>query len=282
MKWKIISMEGSAIARRLGVMFGMEMSGSVEGKYDGLIFISVGPWHIDNLHKFKGVPKILYWTGTDVRLFLEDKKRKPDFDDAIHVTDSPGLISKLGGKIPLVYFLPMPPYLPVAEIELERPYGILIYITRHVARDVERTKAVIKELPNIPIYVLKGQGVKIIDNKFQKNIVDFEWICEEEKRKLFRNVSVYLRLMNFDGLSQLVIEMKSLGRHVFYTNPTPFCDFVVSGESSKEIARRVLDKIETPLDMVGAEWYKTVFSKENFSKTAKTLCAERGWDFPYE
>jgi hypothetical protein len=280
-KWKIIAMDNSAVAIRLGVTFGIETARKVEGKFDGLIFFNVGPNHLSHIVKFYNVPKILYWTGTDVKMFLEDKKSKPDFSKSIHVTDSPNLISKLGEKISTVYFLPIPLYLPVPKIELEEPYGVLVYINRHIARDIRRTKAVMEELPNIPFFVLSGQGTKVPKEEFPSNVTTFEWISEERKRDLFKKVSVYLRLMNFDGLSNFVIEMKALGRHVVYTNPAPFCDFVTLEESPKTIANRVERKMKMPLDTEGAEWYKTVFSKENFSRTAKELCAKKGWDFPY-
>lgn len=275
-------MDNSAVAIRLGITFGIETARKVEGKFDGLIFFNVGPNHLSHIVKFNDVPKILYWTGTDAKIFLEDKKSKIDFGESIHVTDSPGLISKLGEKIPMVYFLPIPLYLPVPKIELEEPYGVLVYINRHIARDIERTKAVMKELPNIPFFVLSGQGTKIPEKDFPTNVTTFEWISEERKRDLFKKVLVYLRLMNFDGLSNFVIETKALGRHVVYTNPAPFCDFVSPEESPKTIANRIERKMKTPLDIEGAEWYKAVFSKENFLNTAKSLCAKKGWDFPYE
>jgi hypothetical protein len=188
--------------------------------------------------------------------------------------------SKLSTKIDVVW-VPRPFYLSTIDIEIGKPPGVLIYINLHEARDIDRTKKVIKLLPDIPIYLTAGQGRKVIKESFQNNIIDVGWISGEQRYDLFKKISVYLRLMNFDGTSQFVIEMKILGRHVFYTLPAPYCNYVKSEDSPQEIAQAIREQINVPIDLEGAAWYRKVFSKRNFVETIRSLCALKAWDFPY-
>jgi len=281
MIWKIVSYDNSVFAKRLNRMFGIEVCLKPEGRFDGLFFFNMAPAHLSFAHKYHRIPKICYWTGMDARLFVEDKNASADFGNALHVTDSPLLVGKLSQKVSSPCFLPIPPYLPNLDIGIERPAGILMYLTDHKARDIERSKAFIKQIHDIPIYMLHGKGKKVVDGKFQDNIIDLDWIEDEARESIFRKVSVHIRLMHYDGLSQTVVEMKMLGRHVFYTEIVPYCNPVEADDSPSDIAELVRQKIDAPLDIEGAEYYRRVFSKENFLKIITELCALKGWDFPY-
>jgi hypothetical protein len=281
MKWKIVTTENSEIAYRLGRMFGMEVSDEVDDRCDGLFLFAMGPSHLARMGKIRHVPKICYWTGTDSRLFLE-RSDVVDFGEAIHITDSPWLPIKLSTKIPLVCFVPLPPHLSQVDIEIQRPGGIMMYLTHHPARDIERSKALIRQIPDVPVYVFHGKGRKVIDGSFQSNIVDVDWVPDEDRKEIFKQIAVHVRLMNFDGLSQTVIEMKMIGRHVFYSNPSPYCEYVAPEDSVEAIANRIRSKLDCPLDIDGAWWYRSVFSKSNFLTIVKRLCALKRWGFTHE
>jgi hypothetical protein len=277
MIWKIISYDDSIFTKRLQQMLGREVCREPEGKFDGLFFFSMNPRHQYLAAGYQQTPKICYWTGSDGRQFLGDGKAIDNFGLALHATDSPLLVMKLSIKLPTPCFIPFPPYLPKSEIKIEGPPGILMYVAECEAQDVGRSKAFINEIRDIPIYVLHGRGKKAIFS--YDNIVSLDWIEDDDKEEIFKKVSVFVRLMNFDGLSQTVVEMKSLGRHVFYTGFAPYCHQIQESDSPSRIAENVRSIINAPLDIEAAKWYRKVFSVENFRKITGKLCQTKGWDF---
>jgi hypothetical protein len=85
--------------------------------------------------------------------------------------------------------------------------------------------------------------------------------------------------MKLDGLSQTVVEMKTLGRHVFYTTPMAHCHLIEPEESVESVATKIRAVIGSPLDEEGAKWYRSIFTVENFKNIVGDLCKQEGWNF---
>jgi hypothetical protein len=279
MIWKIASSDNSVFARRLERMLGLEVCIRPEGKFDGLFFFTMNPTHRRLASDQYGqVPKVCYWTGSDAKQFLDNAGEKDGFGSALHATDSPMLVAPLSKKLSSTpRFIPLFPCLPKPEIEIEGAPGILMYVPEAEAQDVKRSRALMDKIRDIPIYVLHGKGKKAISS--QDNVVSLDWIEDDDREGIFKKVSIFVRLMNYDGLSQTVVEMKSLGRHVFYTGLAPYCNRVSAADSPETIADKVRSTVNEPLDAEGAEWYRKVFSMENFKRITRKLCQTKGWDF---
>jgi hypothetical protein len=278
MNWKIISGDRSIFAQRLAGMLGLEILPRPEGSFDGLFFVDMLPENMAISQQYKTTPKICYWTGSDTRIFL-NHGASSEFGPSIHVTDSPWLTIKLNARIPNVCFLPMPPDLPDLTIPIEANPGILMYLNKHPARDIERSLSFIRAIKDIPIYIIRGPGVGV-GIPTQENVTDLKWIPDNKRGELFKKVSTHVRFMHYDGLSQTVIEMKMLGRHVFYTTHFPYCNYVDQEEKVEVTAQRVRETIQLPPDREGIEWYWSIFNRDNFSRILGDLCEKKGWGFP--
>jgi hypothetical protein len=279
MTWQIISGDRSIFAQRLAGMLGLKIFSQPQGSFDGLFFVDMLPENMAISQEYRGTPKICYWTGSDARLFLNDGAGR-EFGPSIHVTDSPWLTIKLNSRIPNVCFLPMPPDIPKFDIPLEPNPGILMYLNQHPARDIKRSLSFIQSIHDIPIYVMRGPGIGV-DILAQENVTDLKWIPSDDKREeIFKKISVYVRFMLYDGLSQTVIEMKMLGRHVFYTSNFPYCNYVDPKDGVDAVAKRVREVISLPLDKQAIKWYWSVFNRENFNKILGQLVKKEGWSFP--
>jgi hypothetical protein len=278
MNWQIISGDRSIFAQRLAGMLGLKIFSQPQGSFDGLFFVDMLPENMAISQEFKSIPKICYWTGSDARLFLNDGAGR-EFGPSIHVTDSPWLTIKLNSRIPNVCFLPMPPDIPKFDIPLEPNPGILMYLNQHPARDIKRSLSFIQSVHDIPIYVVRGPGIGV-NPPVQENVTDLKWMTDDEREEVFKKVSVYVRFMLYDGLSQTVIEMKILGRHVFYTSHFPYCNYIDPKEDVETVAQRVREAISLPLDREAVKWYWSVFNRENFNKILGQLVKKEGWSFP--
>jgi len=275
--WQIISGDHSIFAHRLAGMLGLEIYPKPQGSFAGLFFVDMLPENMAISQEYEGIRKICYWTGSDARLFLNNGA-SAEFGPAIHVTDSPWLTIKLNSRLPNVCFLPMPPDVPKFDIPVEEP-GILMYLNKHPARDIKRSLSFIQSIHDIPIYIIRGPGMGV-DIPAQENVTDLKWMSDDAREEVFKKVSVYVRFMLYDGLSQTVIEMKILGRHVFYTTPFPYCNYVDPKDDVEMIAQRVRETVLLPLDQEGRKWYWSVFNKENFERILGQLCKNKGWSFP--
>ena len=275
--WQIISGDHSIFAHRLAGMLGLEIYPKPQGSFAGLFFVDMLPENMAISQEYGGIRKICYWTGSDARLFLNNGA-SAEFGPAIHVTDSPWLTIKLNSRLPNVCFLPMPPDVPKFDIPVEEP-GILMYLNKHPARDIKRSLSFIQSIHDIPIYIIRGPGMGV-DIPAQENVTDLKWMSDDAREEVFKKVSVYVRFMLYDGLSQTVIEMKILGRHVFYTTPFPYCNYVDPKDDVEMIAQRVRETVLLPLDQEGRKWYWSVFNKENFERILGQLCRDKGWSFP--
>jgi hypothetical protein len=278
MNWQIISGDHSIFAQRLAGMLGFEILARPEGSFDGLFFVDMLPENMAISQEYRTTPKICYWTGSDSRIFLNNGASS-EFGPSIHVTDSPWLVGKLNSRIPNVCFLPMPPDLPNITVPLEPNPGILMYFNQHHARDIERSLSFIRCIRDIPIYVVCGPGMGV-DIPTQENVTDLKWVRDDKRGDLFKKVSVHVRFMKYDGLSQTVIEMKMLGRHVFYTTRFPYCNYIDQEEKVEVTAQRVREAISLPRDEDGIKWYWSIFNRDNFSRILGKLCEKKGWDFP--
>jgi hypothetical protein len=278
MNWQLVSGDRSIFAHRLGQMLGLKIHTEPEGSPDGLFLVDMLPENMAISQQYRAIPKICYWTGSDARLFLNNGASS-EFGPSIHVTDSPWLAIKLNARLSKVCFLPMPPNLPKFDIPVKQP-GILMYLNKHGARDIKRSVAFIQAVQDIPIYVMRGPGIGV-DLPVQENLTDLKWIPnDDEREELFKKVSVYVRFMLYDGLSQTVIEMKMLGRQVFYTTPFPYCNYIEPEESVESVAQRVREAISLPPDRQARKWYWSVFNRENFNRILGQLVKKEGWSFP--
>jgi hypothetical protein len=282
MNWRVVSPNWCIFGKRIASMLNIECSDKAEGA-EAAIFIEMFPGMIEEGLRYKHMPKICWWTGTDVRVYLANPQVY-DFGNTVHVTDTPWLIYPLSKKVHPVCFLPMPCSLPSDN---PPPYpkdpAILLYLSDHQARDIPRSVEFIKFNQWCPIYVTSGPGVplpRVLDNFVQPNVYLIRHMEDNGRIELFSKISIYVRFMYFDGMSQLVVEMKSIGRHVASTIMTPFCEFIQPEYTQQEISDAIKELSKNPPVPEGRDWYRSVFSMDTFSRTLKGICELKKWGSP--
>jgi hypothetical protein len=279
MNWRVVSPQWCVFGKRIASMLGVEWSDKAEGA-EAEIFIEMFPGMIEEALKYKSTPKICWWTGTDVRVYSANKETY-DFGNTFHVTDTPWLIYPLSKKVHPVCFLPLPCSLNSDEAP---PYpkdpAILMYLSQHQARDIDRSIEFLEFNQWCPIYVVHGPGVPVSFLPTRPHIINLGNVSDEDRMDLFSKISLYVRFMKFDGLSQLVVEMKSIGRHVASTIMTPFCELIEPDYSQKEISSSIVKLVESPPSPEGREWYRSVFNIETFGRIFEGICNKKGWEAP--
>ena len=279
MNWRVVSPDWCVFAKRIASMLGVECSDKEDGA-EAAIFIEMFPGMIEEALRCKNTPKICWWTGTDVRVYLS-KPETYDFGNTVHVTDTPWLIYPLSKKVNPVCFLPMPCSLPSDN---PPPYpkdpAILMYLSIHQARDIGRSVEFMKANRDIPIYLIDGPGMPISKTVIPDNVIALGNIRDEDRMEVFSKISLYIRFMYFDGMSQMVVEMKCLGRHVASTISAPYCELIEPDHTQEEISVAIRELMKSPPDKAGREWYKSVFSRETFARVVNGICDVKGWEPP--
>lgn len=283
MKWQLISPGGSIFIRRLSKMFGIDWYKEPTGWFDGLIMLGI--WENEGLEialKYPDLPKIAIWSGSDAK-YLQESKREFNFGKIIHITDTLWLVYPLHKHFKEICFVPLPVYLPFDwDIPMPKKTGILIYAPKHPAQDVERIKAFVRQVKDVSIYVLTKGDKPIIDKRFQNNIHYQELMNEEERAEVFSQVNILVKLMKYDAMSQTVVEMKCLRRHVFWTISAPYCKLIEPGLRMDILARMVKNPALLRQDIEGAKYYRNLHTPAQFLKIVKELCSKKGWTFDYE
>lgn len=279
MNWRVVSPNWCIFGKRIASMLNIECSDKAEGA-EAAIFIEMFPGMIEEALRYKHMPKICWWTGTDVRVYLANPQVY-DFGNTVHVTDTPWLIYPLSKKVHPVCFLPMPCSL---SSDNPPPYpkdpAILMYLSQHQARDVKRSIEFIKYNRWCPIYVMSGPVDSVVKDLMQDNVFPIGFIKDEDRMDLFKKISIYVRFMHFDGMSQLVVEMKSIGRHVASTITAPYCELIEPDFDQREISYNIRNIIGSPPSKEGEGWYRSVFNKETFDRVIRGICESRKWEGP--
>jgi hypothetical protein len=279
MNWKVVSPNWCVFGKRIASMLNIECSDKAEGA-EAAIFIEMFPGMIEEALRYKTMPKICWWTGTDSRVYSANPETY-DFGNTVHVTDTPWLIYPLSKKVHPVCFLPMPCSL---KSDNPPPYpkdpAILMYVSQHQARDIERSVEFMKFNRWCPIYLLDGPGVPIPKTGLPEHVVALGNIRDEERMDLFSKISLYVRFMHFDGMSQSIVEMKCLGRHVASTIANPYCEIIEPGYTQVEVSAALRTLVQYPPDEKGREWYRSVFCEETFNRIVSDICKMKKWDSP--
>jgi hypothetical protein len=234
------------------------------------------PAMIGEALKYPDSPKICLWTGTDA-LLCSESPIVYDFKNVVHVTDTPWLIHTMHKRLSPVSFLPIPCAIQSSPLPYPKDPAILMYLNNHAARDINRSTKLIARTRDIPIYILHGKYNVQIDVGHQENLFYIDTLPDEELLELYSKISLYVRLMLRDGMSQLIVEMKSLGRHVVTTVLAPHCELVSPDQSPHEIYALIKQTISHPPAVVGTEFYRNLFNLKNFQRVLRGLCHAKGW-----
>lgn len=213
--------------------------------------------------RLKRIRVVCHWIGSDV-LKLKDEKRRKEFFRAYpsskltHLVVSRPLSDELAQYGINAEIFPNISDKVIAEPEpLPTAPGVLSYWTDKRA-DFFNASIVLnlaKCFPNITFRVVGATGKGL--NK-PSNVRFLGYL--ENMSEVFRQTTVYIRLVPHDGFSMMVAESLARGRYVLYSLPFPYCEKVAGLNDCKEKLAALLRKKE--INFAGAGYIRTKFGPE--------------------
>ena len=213
--------------------------------------------------RLKRIRVVCHWIGSDV-LKLRDEKRRNAFFRAYpdwklnHLAVSKPLSDELAQYGINAEVSPNITDNVIAKPEpLPAKPGVLSYWTDKRANffNASIVLDLAKCFPNIPFRVVgaTGKGLNKPSNvRFLGHLKNMS--------EVFRQTTVYIRLVPHDGSSMMVAESLARGRYVLYSLPFSYCEKAAGLNECKEKLATLLRKKEP--NFAGAEYIRTQFGPE--------------------
>ena len=198
----------------------------------------------DRFMRFRRRPVVIHWVGTDVLIALDEHARQNIstrlVEGPYHWCDAPWLVDELRPMGIRAEYVPLP--IPVLETEpapLPERFRVLMYLPvdafdREVF-DMETLLRLPVELTEVE-FILIPSPAESLPQPLPPNLLTPGWISDMDA--LYRDISAIVRLVSHDGMSFMVLEALSRGRHVVYTYPLPH---VVHASGFEAVATAVQD-----------------------------------------
>jgi glycosyltransferase involved in cell wall biosynthesis len=183
---------------------------------------------------------VIHWVGSDVEYAIEawrhGKSSERLIHDATHWADASWLAEEIRPIGVQAEERPLP--MPIAfgvPAPMPEEHGVLISLPRepHSAYDVEGTLEVVAALPGVRFSLVGGYEPPVsLPNLSNLGFVD-------GMASVYRDHSVFLRLMRHDALSHSVVEALSFGRRVVWSYPLPGVDQASGVEDAISALQRI-------------------------------------------
>lgn len=219
------------------------------------------------VQKLKKMKKkiIVHWIGTDVYNAITNRKskfiaKKYNRLVDVHLAVYSRLVKELDSIGINCEELPLPVFRLYQPHQLPTKKKVLVYLPD--SRSNFFGKKVVDKLfdsfPDLDFIVLPNSG-----KGYRKtNVTCMSWVDDMEK--IYRDVSVLIRLPIHDGLPNSVIEALSMGRYVIYSHDFPYCEYVSSFEEVKEKLLYLLQK--SAPNQEGSEYVHRTYDKNGIVK----------------
>jgi glycosyltransferase involved in cell wall biosynthesis len=185
------------------------------------------PPHLFKFAKQQNKKIVVHWIGTDV-VQLKDyvvlNKRLPLFLSEIvdvHLADSPAIqeeLTELGISTKVIRLLPQTVEAEVQPLPIKP--AVLAYWSDESRAEFYGGSFILslaRHLPDIPFYVVgsgRGNMANVPANvSFLGEVTDME--------SVYKKISVFVRFIQHDSLSAMVLEALARGKYVFYSHQFP-------------------------------------------------------------
>lgn len=176
------------------------------------------------LHK----PRVIHWVGSDIAGLAESEslRRRLHSPNIMHLAEVSWTAQELQGLGFSPRIAPLPPRHRIGRpVPLPEKFTVTLYVPRtrsdfYGRRDFERLMAALADKP-IRYYIVGGGDVNVPEGVDAEN---FGW--KDTLGGVYENTSCLIRFTPRDGLSLMVLEALSYGRHVLWTQKFPHTRFI--------------------------------------------------------
>jgi|SRR5579872_344170 len=209
----------------------------------------VSPWLIRVARVFRK-PRIMHWVGSDIELASKraDILKEVKATTLLHLTEvdwevkelkSIGIESKIAPLPPRKFgekWAALPPLPPVLTLLFYLPQSRTEFYGK---RDFERLIAYFSNR-NVHFLIVGGGQISVADDSSVQNL---GW--QFSLGEIYAKSTALVRLTSHDGLSLMVLEALTFGRHVLWTKKFDFVEYVPDFASLIESVERLLDLQES-------------------------------------
>jgi glycosyltransferase involved in cell wall biosynthesis len=186
-------------------------------------------------------PRVIHWVGSDIATLNEHAQLRAllSSNNVIHLAEVAWTAQQLRNYGFEPRIAPLPPrHTDGRALPLPERFTIMLYVprTRSDFYGKHAFERLMRRLQGEPIrYLIVGGGE--IDAPPGADIVNLGW--RDDLHDVYADVSTLIRYTPHDGLSLMVLEALSFGRHVLWTQQFPFVR-TISGYSDMESEVRAL------------------------------------------
>ncbi|HKU68026.1 MAG TPA: hypothetical protein VJP85_09635 [Candidatus Baltobacteraceae bacterium] len=223
-------------------------------------------------------PRVIHWVGSDIASLNEHPQLRAllSSSNVIHLAEVSWSAEQLRsfGFEPRIAPLP-PRHYEARSLPLPERFTIMLYVPRtrsdfYGRRAFER---LMQHLHGEAIrYVIVGGGS--IDAPPGTDVVNLGW--RDNLYDAYKDVSMLIRYTPHDGLSLMVLEALSFGRHVLWTQPFPFVR-TISSYSDMEREVRALLALARRGELQPQQSASTLV-QEQFAPEACTRVIAQAWN----
>lgn len=169
-------------------------------------------------------PRVVHWVGSDILALAENSalRLRLNSRNILHLAEATWTVEELQSYGLAPRLAPLPPRHHHGEsIPLPEQFTVLLYVPRTRSEFYGRSafERLMERLKGEPVrYVIVGGGSLNVPEGV--DALDLGW--RNDLRDAYKESSVLVRFTPHDGLSLMVLEALSYGRHVIWTQPFPF------------------------------------------------------------
>lgn len=212
----------------------LELLTSIVGLFTSDVWYSIGSAPSDvllhRIARFLHKPRVIHWVGSDIAKLRQDPKLQallsgPKVSHLAEVAWTAEELKHLGFNARIA---PLPPRLqPASCAPFPERFTVLLYVPRTRAdfygrRQFERLMRALRDKP--VKYLIVGGGH--LNAPRGVEVEDFGW--RGDMSEIYKHATAMIRFTPRDGLSLMVLEALSYGRHVLWTQPFSFIRRIAS------------------------------------------------------
>lgn len=169
-------------------------------------------------------PRVVHWVGSDILALARDASLRSQLSSRtiLHLAEATWTVAELERHGLMPRLAPLPPRHHHGEsLPLPQQFTVLLYVPRTRSEFYGKSafERLMDRLKGRRIrYIIVGGGTLNVPDGV--DATDLGW--RNDLRDAYRDSTVLVRFTPHDGLSLMVLEALSYGRHVIWTQPFPF------------------------------------------------------------